>query len=123
LKRKTPTARRARFSDQRRGVRQRDRTAVRRQLDPKQFPELADGNLQSLRIVLEDREGNKIVQPGEIALAFETIEIAAPTPTPKSSPQTQRRRLQNQKRKFRAATLRKWRKSGQGIFGKVRLQI
>jgi pSer/pThr/pTyr-binding forkhead associated (FHA) protein len=51
-------------------------------LDPKQFPELADGNLQSLRIVLEDADGNKIVQPSEIALAFETIEIAAPTATP-----------------------------------------
>ena len=51
-------------------------------LDPKQFPELADGNLQSLRVVLEDADGGKIVQPGEIALAFETIEIAAPTATP-----------------------------------------
>ncbi len=51
-------------------------------LDPKQFPELADGNLQSLQIVLEDADGGKIVQPGEIALAFETIEIAAPTATP-----------------------------------------
>jgi hypothetical protein len=46
------------------------------QLDPKQFPELANGSLQSLQIVLEDAEGNKIVQPTEVALAFETIEIA-----------------------------------------------
>ena len=51
-------------------------------LDPTQFPDLANGNLQSLQIVLEDAEGNKIFQPGEIALAFETIEIATPTPTP-----------------------------------------
>lgn len=51
-------------------------------LDPKQFPELANGSLQSLRIVLEDAEGNKIVQPEEVALAFETIEIAPPPPTP-----------------------------------------
>ena len=50
-------------------------------IDPKQFPELADGSLQSLKIVLEDAEGNKIVQPSEISLAFETIEIVAPTPT------------------------------------------
>jgi len=50
-------------------------------IDPKQFPEFADGSLQSLKIVLEDAEGNKIVQPSEISLAFETIEIAAPTPT------------------------------------------
>lgn len=51
-------------------------------LDPKQFPELADGSLQSLRIVLEDAEGNKIVQPSDVSLAFETIEIVKPTPTP-----------------------------------------
>ena len=51
-------------------------------LDPKQFPELANGSLQTLQIVLEDQEGNKIVQPDEIALAFETIEISTPTPTP-----------------------------------------
>jgi len=51
-------------------------------LDPKQFPELANGSLQSLRIVLEDEEGNKIVQPTEVSLAFETIEIAKPSPTP-----------------------------------------
>jgi len=51
-------------------------------LDPAQFPELANGNLQSLQIVLEDAEGNKIIQPTEVALAFETIEIATPTPTP-----------------------------------------
>ncbi len=51
-------------------------------IDPKEFPELANGNLQSLQIVLEDAEGNKIVQPDEIALQFETVEIATPTPTP-----------------------------------------
>lgn len=52
-------------------------------LDPKQFPELANGNLQSLKIVLEDKDGKKIAQPEEVALAFETAEIATPTPTPK----------------------------------------
>jgi len=51
-------------------------------LDPKQFPELANGSLQSLQIVLEDAEGNKIMQPNEISLQFETIEISTPTPTP-----------------------------------------
>jgi pSer/pThr/pTyr-binding forkhead associated (FHA) protein len=51
-------------------------------IDPKQFPELANGSLQSLKVVLEDAEGNKIVQPGEISVAFETIEIAAPSPSP-----------------------------------------
>lgn len=51
-------------------------------IDPKQFPELANGNLQSLKIALEDAEGHRIVQPSEVALQFETIEIATPTPTP-----------------------------------------
>ena len=51
-------------------------------LDPKSFPQLANGSLQSLQIVLEDTEGNKIVQPNEILLALETVEIATPTPTP-----------------------------------------
>lgn len=51
-------------------------------LDPKQFPELANGNLQSLKIVLEDKDGNKIVQPTDVSLAFETIEIEPPPPTP-----------------------------------------
>ncbi len=51
-------------------------------LDPAQFPQYANGSLQNLQIVLEDAEGNKIIQPDEIALAFETIEIATPTPTP-----------------------------------------
>lgn len=51
-------------------------------LDPKQFAQLANGSLQSLQIVLEDEAGNKIVQPNVVELAFETIEIAAPSPTP-----------------------------------------
>lgn len=51
-------------------------------IDPKEFPELADGSLQSLKIVLEDAKGVKIEQPNEIRLQFETIEIATPTPTP-----------------------------------------
>ena len=51
-------------------------------IDPKEFPELANGSLQSLQIALEDAEGKRILQPGEVSLAFETIEIATPTPTP-----------------------------------------
>ncbi|MDQ6788562.1 MAG: FHA domain-containing protein [Acidobacteriota bacterium] len=53
-------------------------------IDPKKFPDLANGSLQALQIVLEDEDGNKIVQPTEVALAFETIEIATPTPTPEA---------------------------------------
>lgn len=51
-------------------------------IDPAQFPDLANGSLNNVQIVLEDEKGNKIVQPNEIALQFETIEIAAPSPTP-----------------------------------------
>ncbi len=49
-------------------------------LDPKQFPEFSDGGNHSLKIVLVDAKGNKIPQPGEVLLAFETL--ATPTPTP-----------------------------------------
>lgn len=51
-------------------------------LDPKQFPDLADGFEHNLQIVLEDEDGNRIEQPNSVALAFETREIAAPSPTP-----------------------------------------
>ena len=49
-------------------------------IDPREFPELADGLNHSLKIVLEDEQGNRIGQPDEVLLAFETI--ATPTPTP-----------------------------------------
>lgn len=49
-------------------------------IDPKNFPDLANGSLQALQVVLEDEDGNKIVQPEEVSLAFETVEIATPTP-------------------------------------------
>jgi hypothetical protein len=49
-------------------------------LDPKQLSEFSDGSEHSLKVVFEDAEGNKIEQPGEVMLAFETL--ATPTPTP-----------------------------------------
>jgi pSer/pThr/pTyr-binding forkhead associated (FHA) protein len=51
------------------------------QVDPKNFPELADGGLYALQVVLEDGQGNRLPQTREIALQFETKEIATPTPT------------------------------------------
>lgn len=51
------------------------------QIDPKNFPELADGGLYALQVVLEDSKGNMIPQSREIALQFETKEVATPTPT------------------------------------------
>jgi pSer/pThr/pTyr-binding forkhead associated (FHA) protein len=52
------------------------------QIDPKNFPELADGGLYALQVVLEDAQGNPLPQTREIALQFETKEIFKPTPTP-----------------------------------------
>lgn len=48
-------------------------------LDPKQFPDLADGLNHNVTIVIEDKKGNKTPQ-GDVLLAFETL--ATPTPTP-----------------------------------------
>ncbi len=50
------------------------------QIDPKNYPELADGGLYALQVVLEDAQGNKIPQTREIALQFETKEVSTPTP-------------------------------------------
>ena len=51
-------------------------------LDPKRFADLSDGFEHKLQIVLEDEDGNKIVQPSFVSLAFETPAIAKPTQTP-----------------------------------------
>ncbi len=49
-------------------------------LDPREFPELADGLNHSLRVIFEDEEGRQVGQPAEVLLAFDTL--ATPTPTP-----------------------------------------
>ncbi len=51
-------------------------------LDPKQLAQYSDGQNHSLKIVFEDIEGNQIVQPDEVLLAFETASTPTPTPTP-----------------------------------------
>lgn len=51
-------------------------------LDPKRFPQLSDGGDHSLKVAFEDEDGNKIVQPGEVLLAFETLSTPTPTPAP-----------------------------------------
>jgi pSer/pThr/pTyr-binding forkhead associated (FHA) protein len=51
------------------------------QIDPKNYPELANGELNDLQVVLEDAEGNKIQQPLLTRLQFETKEITKPKPT------------------------------------------
>lgn len=51
-------------------------------LDPKDFPELADGDNHSLQVVLVDNKGTQIPQPGSVILAFETRVVTKPSPTP-----------------------------------------
>ncbi len=53
-------------------------------IDPREFPELADGLNHSLRVIFEDEEGRQVGQPAEVLLAFETL--ATPTPTPEETP-------------------------------------
>jgi len=52
-------------------------------LDPREYPELADGLNHSLKLILEDAEGNQIGTTSEVLLAFETL--ATPTPKPEVS--------------------------------------
>lgn len=47
-------------------------------IDPKEFPDLADGLDHSLSVILQDDNGQPIGQPAPILLAFETREIAKP---------------------------------------------
>lgn len=51
-------------------------------LDPREYPELADGLNHSLKLILEDEEGNQIGTTSEVLLAFETL--ATPTPKPET---------------------------------------
>lgn len=53
-------------------------------IDPREFPELADGLNHSLRVIFEDEEGRQVGQFAEVLLAFETL--ATPTPTPEETP-------------------------------------
>lgn len=52
-------------------------------IDPREYPELADGLNHSLKLILEDEEGNQIGSTSEVLLAFETL--ATPTPKPEGS--------------------------------------
>jgi hypothetical protein len=47
-------------------------------IDPKEFPDLADGGDHSLSVMLQDEKGEVINQPTPVLLAFETREIAKP---------------------------------------------
>jgi hypothetical protein len=47
-------------------------------IDPKEFPDLADGTDHSLSVELRDENGEPINQPSPVLLAFETREIAKP---------------------------------------------
>ena len=62
-----------------------DAGSVSSMIDPREFPELADGLNHSLKLILEDEEGNQIGTPSEVLLAFETL--ATPTPKPEGTPE------------------------------------
>ena len=50
-------------------------------IDPKDFPELADGDLHSMQVVLVDTMGKRLAPQGGVMLAFETrAATRAPTP-------------------------------------------
>lgn len=49
-------------------------------IDPAKFADLSDGFEHNLSVILIDEEGNKIVQPSEVALVFETQEIEPTKP-------------------------------------------
>ena len=55
-------------------------------LDPAQFADLSDGGTHSLKIALEDENGEKIVQPGAVELSFDTLATPSPTPAPEATP-------------------------------------
>ena len=59
------------------------------QIDPKNYPELADGGLYALQVVLEDAQGNALPQTREVALQFETKEVKKPSPTPTAAGPTE----------------------------------
>lgn len=50
-------------------------------IDPKDHPDLADGNEHNLGIVLVDKYGERIFEPEPIALAFETRKVTPPANT------------------------------------------
>lgn len=55
-------------------------------LDPAQFADPSDDGTHSLKIALIDENGEKIIQPGEIELYFDTLATPTPTPEPTATP-------------------------------------
>jgi len=58
------------------------------QLDPKNYPELADGGLYKLVVELEDAQGNLLPQTREVAVQIETKQTQKPSVTPTPPDQT-----------------------------------
>jgi FHA domain len=70
-------------------------------LNPGDFGD-SEGELHSLRVVLEDKNGNKLVQQNEVLLAFETL--ATPTPTPEGTPEVKTAQKTTQAKQAFSAT-------------------
>ncbi len=54
-------------------------------IDPKEFPDLADGFAHNLGVLLLDEKGEQIGQPPSVMLAFETRKVAPPPETNKGT--------------------------------------
>lgn len=57
-----------------------DRGPYETEIDPGRFPELSDGGLHGLTVVIEDLEGRNVPQGNEVAVQFETRETKTPEP-------------------------------------------
>lgn len=57
----------------------------RSSVDPSKFTDTPDGS-HRLKVVLQDENGEKIAESGEVELVFETLVEATPTPKPTATP-------------------------------------
>ena len=95
-----------------------DASSISSMIDPREFPELADGLNHSLKLILEDEEGNQIGNPSEVLLAFETL--ATPTPKPEGTPEPNAtpKPVRAEKRNLSARHAGNGKASGQTICGR-----
>lgn len=55
-------------------------------IDPNSFPGLSDGFDHGLKVVLVTADGDRIEEPTEVALNFDTLAMETPSPTPGETP-------------------------------------
>jgi hypothetical protein len=74
-------------------------------IDPKEFPDLADGLDHPLQIVLIDMDGKQVPQPNPVMLAFETRAVGKPSPSPGTTTPDNSNQAQSGSQKPSAVTL------------------